>query len=277
MSIKIYQPLVEKAVEIEQLTLEKSKFTLLVVDDNRDMLGYIYSILQEYYNVLTAENGQLGLDVLKTNSVDFIITDLMMPIMDGMELSKKVKENFATSHIPILILTAKTSNEKKIESFKLGVDEYLTKPFDEELLKARINNILESRKLSHKKFTFNMNVSELNIDEESSDKKFLDKAIRIVKNNYKNHSYEVGDFIDDMGVSKSLLNKKLQIIAGQPAGKFIRNYRLTVAHELILVNKETRNMNVSEIAEEVGFNDPKYFTRCFTKHYGVAPSTMLEK
>jgi len=277
MSTKIHQPLVEEAVEIEQLTLEKSKFTLLVVDDNRDMLGYIYSILQEYYNVLTAENGQLGLDVLKTNSVDFIITDLMMPIMDGMEFSKKVKENFATSHIPILILTAKTSNEKKIESFKLGVDEYLTKPFDEELLKARINNILESRKVSQTKFTFNMDVAELNIDEESRDKKFLDKAVRIVKNNYKDNSYEVSDFIDDMGVSKSLLNKKLQIIAGQSAGKFIRTYRLTVAHELILVNKETRNMNVSEIAEEVGFNDPKYFTRCFTKHYGVAPSTMLEK
>ena len=266
-----------ETVMIEETVLEKNRLTILVVDDNRDMLGYIYSILQEQYNVLTAENGQLGLDVLKTNAVDFIITDLMMPIMDGIEFSKRIKENFSTSHIPILILTAKTSNDKKIESFKLGVDEYLTKPFDEELLMARIGNILKSRKISQTKFTFNMDVAELNIDDESRDKKFLDKAVRIVKNNYKDNSYEVSDFIDDMGVSKSLLNKKLQMIAGQSAGKFIRTYRLTVAHELILKNKETRNMNVSEIAEEVGFNDPKYFTRCFTKHYGIAPSSMLEK
>lgn len=268
---------VNDTTEMDENMNEKTKLTILIVEDNKDMRGYIRSILVEQYNVLEAENGQMGLDVLLNKQVDFIITDLMMPVMDGMEFSKKVKANFMNSHIPILILTAKSSTEKKIESFKLGVDEYLTKPFNEELLITRINNIIESRKHYQKQFNFNMDVNELNIDEESSDKKFLDKAVEIVKKNYKNSYYEVSDFIEDIGVSKTLLNKKLQTIAGQSAGKFIRNYRLCVARELILKNKETKNMNVSQIAEEVGFNDPKYFTRCFTKHFGIAPSAVLEE
>lgn len=175
-----------------------------------------------------------------------------------------------------LMLTAKTSNESRIESFRIGVDEYLLKPFDDTLLLARISNILENRKRFQQKFSYSMDVDALNIEKESSDKKFLDKAMQIVKENYKNSYYEISDFIEAMGVSKSLMNKKMQNLTGQSAGQFMRNYRLNLARELIIRNRLTHNMNISEIAYEVGFNDPKYFTRCFTKHFGTTPSSMME-
>lgn len=250
------------------------ELTILVVEDNSDMRQYICSILSDYYKLEEARNGAEALDILLSKNIDFIISDLMMPVMDGLELSQKVKANFAISHIPFLMLTAKTSLETQISSYKIGVDEFLAKPFDEELLLARINNILEARRNYHRKFTLNMDIENLHIAEESNDEKFLKKAIKIIKENYKNTDYEVSDFIEAMGVSKSLLNSKMNMLTGQSAGNFIRNYRLGIAHELILKSKG--NMNISEIAYEVGFNDPKYFTRCFTKQYGVAPS-MINK
>lgn len=253
------------------------RLTILVVEDNKDMRDYIRSILSEYYNVTEASQGEEALVVLQSQNVDFIISDLMMPVMDGMELSRRVKADFAISHIPFLMLTAKTSNESRIESFRIGVDEYLLKPFDDTLLLARIANILENRKRFQQKFSYSMDVDALNIEKESGDKKFLDKAMQIVKENYKNPYYEISDFTEAMGVSKSLMNKKMQNLTGQTAGQFMRNYRLNIARELILRNRVTHSMNISEIAYEVGFNDPKYFTRCFTKHFEMAPSAMMEK
>ena len=157
------------------------------------------------------------------------------------------------------------------------MDEYLLKPFDDELLLARIANILENRKQMQQRFSYNMNVDILNIEEESYDKKFLNKAIEIVKENYKNSYYEVNDFVESMGASRSVVYRKIRSLTGQSAGHFIRNYRLNIARELILKNKTACNMNISEIAYEVGFNDPKYFTRCFTKHFKIAPSSLMGK
>lgn len=257
------------------LTKVDERLKILVVEDNTDMRSYIRSILDEYYFVVEATNGKEALDILITQNIDFIISDLMMPVMDGMELSKRVKANFNISHIPFLMLTAKTSNEARIESFRVGVDEYLLKPFDDTLLLARIANILENRKRYQQKFSYNMNIDELNIEEASNDQKFLSKAMQIVKENYKDSYYEVAAFTEAMGVSKSLMNKKMKNLTGQSAGQFIRNYRLNLARELILKNKVTRNKNISEIAYEVGFNDPKYFTRCFTRHFNQTPSSLM--
>lgn len=254
---------------------EKEALTILVVEDNADMRGYIRSILCELYNVLEAGNGEEALHILNNNPVDFIISDLMMPVMDGIELSRRVKETFAISHIPFLMLTAKTSQEARLESYRIGVDEYLLKPFDETLLLTRIQNILENRKRYQRKFTMEMDVETLNMEEESGDKKFLKQVMEVIKESYKNSYFEVSDFCEAVGVSKSLLNKKLQNLIGQSAGQFIRNYRLNIARELILKNRETKNMNIAEVAYEVGFNDPKYFTRCFTKHFNVTPSALM--
>ncbi len=262
--------------EVASPTVTSARLTILVVEDNPDMRGYIRSILTTEYNVIEAADGAEALSLLNSNPVDFIVSDLMMPVMDGIELSRRVKETFAISHIPFLMLTARTSNESRLESYRMGVDEYILKPFDETLLLARIHNILENRKRYQRKFAMEMNVDVLQMEEESSDKKFLNQIMEVVKEHYKNSYFEVGDFTEAMGVSKSLLNKKLQNLTGQSAGQFVRNYRLNISRELILKNRETKNMNVSEIAYEVGFNDPKYFTRCFTKHFNITPSSLLE-
>ncbi|MDR2146738.1 MAG: response regulator [Tannerella sp.] len=265
----------EQVTDISANTLIKNTFdqkiTVLVIEDNPDMRDYIKSILVPQYHVVLAGNGLEGLAQLSHFQIDFIVCDMMMPVMDGLEFSRKVKENFSTSHIPILILTAKTTNEARIASYKVGVEEYLMKPFDDEVLTARIANILENRKRHHGQFAVTMKIDDLKIDGESSDMKFLNRAIETVKSNHKNSEFDVSEFSEEMGVSKSLLNTKLQSLTGQPTGQFIRNYRLNVAHELILHNRTTKNMNISDIAYEVGFNDPKYFTRCFTKLFGVAP------
>lgn len=269
----------ESEMEKEDIAIDvprNGKMVILVVEDNKDMRDYIRSILAEYYNVLEASQGEEALALLHANNVDFIISDLMMPVMDGMELSRRVKNDFSISHIPFLMLTAKTSDEARLESYKMGADAFLLKPFDENMLLARISNILENRKRFQQKFSIDMNTDSLEVEENSGDKKFLNKAMSVVKENYKNPDFEVSDFIEAVGISKSLLNKKMQSLTGQSAGQFIRNYRLSLARELLLKNKVNRTMNISEIAYEVGFNDPKYFTRCFTKYFNVTPSSLLE-
>jgi CheY-like chemotaxis protein/AraC-like DNA-binding protein len=249
--------------------------TVLVVDDNADMRSFIRSILAEHYTVVEAANGQEALNILLERNIDFIVSDLMMPVMDGLELSRRVKENFSISHIPFLMLTAKTTPDARLESYRIGVDEYLLKPFDEAILLARIEGILRNKRRYQNNFSLDMNVDELNIETESRDSKFVNQVMDVIKENYKNSYFEVGDFAETLGVSRSLLNKKLQSLIGQSAGQFIRNYRLNLAKEMILKNRKNRSMNISEIAYEVGFNDSKYFTRCFTKHFNITPSAML--
>ncbi len=136
------------------------------------------------------------------------------------------------------MLTAKTSDEARLESYRMGVDAYLLKPFDENMLLARISNILENRRRFQQKFAIDMNTDSLEIEEDSGDKKFLERAMKVVKENYRNPDFEVGDFINALGISKSLLNKKMQSLTGQSAGQFMRNYRLNLARELLLKNNK---------------------------------------
>jgi len=257
--------------------ISKGKPILLIVEDNNDMRQYIRSILIDQFNVLEAPNGVVGLEVTNRYQPDLIISDIMMPEMDGLEFCKKVKTSFTTSHIPVILLTAKSSTDTQIESFHLGADAFLVKPFDEDLLKAIIYNLSEKRKRVQMSFVENMDTEALNFNDESLDKKFIDKALKVIKENYTNPEFDVAEFIETMGISRSLLHKKLTNLAGQSASRFIRVYRLNVARELIIKNRASHSLNISEIAYEVGFNDPKYFTRCFTKHFGTQPSAFLDE
>ena len=179
-----------------------------------------------YYNTLEANNGVEALEILEHYHVDFIISDLMMPEMDGLQLSKKVKENFTLSHIPFLMLTAKTSEKTRTDSYRLGVDSYIVKPFDEKMLVARVRNMLETRERYQRRFVNDMSVDTLEISEESNDKKFMERVMRVIEANFQNSYFEVSDFADSVGVSKSLLNKKLKALSGKSTGEFIRIYRL---------------------------------------------------
>ncbi len=253
-----------------------TRLTVLVVEDNSDMRSYVRSILTDFYDVVEAADGREGLDILLSRNIDFVISDLMMPVMDGIEFSKRVKENFEISHIPFLMLTAKTSSESRLEGYRSGVDEYLQKPFDEEILLARIKNILENKRRYQRQFTADLKTDALNVPEESVDKKFVDKLLESLANNYKNSYFDVGDLAESLGVSRSLLGRKVQSLVGETPTQFIRTYRLKIARELLLKNRTSHAMNISEIAFEVGFNDSKYFTRCFTRHFGLPPSSLLK-
>ena len=253
------------------------RLSVLVVEDNAEMRHYIRSILSDTYTVVEASDGKNALQVLKTQTVDLILSDLMMPEMNGLQLAKAVKADINISHIPIIILTAKTSRDSQLESFRSGVDDYVTKPFDEAVLKAKILSLIENRKKYRERFKTDMDIESLNISEDSADKKLLDKAMKIVKEKYKDSGFDITELSEALSITKSVLNKKLQALTKQSANQFIRNYRLKIAHDLIIKNKITHNMNISEIAWEVGFNDPKYFTRCFTKHFGVTPSSVGEE
>lgn len=264
----------DKINEIEDLSPEK--LTVLVVEDNNDMRLFIKTILADTYNTMEARNGQEALTVLAAHDVDFIICDIMMPVMDGMEFVQKVKGNFSYSHIPVLMLTAQMSDEYRTQSYKMGVEAYLYKPFDEQMLLARMSGILENRKNSQQKFQYSFNAEDLDIETESDDDKFIRRVLDHIHENYANPDYAIEDILRGLGCSKSMLNKKMQSVIGQSPGAFIRNFRLNLAKELIIKNRESRALNISQIAYEVGFNDPKYFTRCFAKQFNLTPSQMLD-
>lgn len=246
-----------------------SKPLLLIVEDNKDMRQYLASVLREQYNLLEAADGEEGWTMVQRNLPDVVISDVMMPRMDGIQLCRKIKTEFKTSHIPVILLTAFSSPNNEIEGLESGANDYLSKPFEERLLKAKIKNILQLRERIHQSFAENMSTGQLEIAENSPDKYLLEKMMKIVQLRYSDPLFNVSVFIEELGISRSLLHKKLQSLVGQSAGRFIRNYRLNKAKEIISIYP---GMNISEVAYSVGFNDPKYFTRCFTKRYGMAPS-----
>ncbi|MDO4461871.1 MAG: two-component regulator propeller domain-containing protein [Bacteroidia bacterium] len=263
--------------EEEEIQVVDTKKTILVVEDNKDMRKYIRSIVEEHYNVVEAGDGLDGLAQLTKASVDFIICDLMMPVMDGLEFINKVKHNFAYSHIPILVLTAQLSDEYRTKSYQIGVESYLQKPFDEEMLLARIKGILDSRRTDQDKFINTLDPNDLNIVQESDTDKFVRRALELIRNNYSEADYLIDNLARDLGCSKSMLNKKMQDVLGYTPGTILRTYRLNVAKKMLLACKDKKYLNVAQVAYEVGFNDPKYFTRCFTKFYGCTPTLFYEQ
>ena len=253
----------------------QKKETILIVEDNKDMRSYIRTLLVGDYRLFEAGDGQEALEIVQKHTIDLIVSDLMMPVMDGMELLRRIKENLATSHIPFLMLTALRSDVQEKKSFEIGVDEYLCKPFDEEVLRLRIRNILNLRKKYKKMFSSSSNVAELHVKEESRDKTFITNAVNLMKEHYADAEYNLERFVRDMGYSKTLVNKKMQDLTGQPIGQFMKNYRLNVAQRII--QESAGDINVSEVAYAVGFNDPKYFTKCFKEFFGYLPSSKLGK
>ena len=199
---------------------------------------------------------------------DLIVSDIMMPKMDGFKLCNKLKSDERTSHIPLILLTAKASSEDKIEGFETGADDYIMKPFEPEELKARIKNLIEQKIRIHEHFK-KQEIFEFDHPNITSiDKKFLQKAFGIINQNISNYLFSVELFAESLNLSTSLLHKKFVSLTGEPPGELLRRIRLKKAVELI----EQKFGNISEIALEVGFNNPAYFSECFKKQFGVPPS-----
>ena len=242
---------------------------LLIVEDNPDLLEYMENYFSAYYHVITANNGKEGLELAHNKAPNFIVSDLMMPIMDGIEMCKAIKTDVATSHIPVIILTAKAGLENEKEGLETGADEFVLKPFSIEILKLRIDNILRTKAQWVQKFKDNPNAASWKDLSNKLDQKFMKQAIQTVKDNIDDPLYSVETFAVEMGLSRSALFKKIKSITGQSTSEFIRTIRLTKAAKLITSGK----YSITEVIYMVGFSDPKYFRTCFKKQFGTTPSS----
>lgn len=240
--------------------------TVLLIDDNIDILEYLSSILQGKYNVKTASNGQQGLELAQEGGIDLIISDIMMPGMDGYELCHRIKTNMETSHIPIILLTAKTENEDVVTGYKSGAEAYITKPFDPQILELQINNILQLLDSRRKDIVEAQGEVEAPILTEL-DKQFINKINKLVDENIGNSDFAILDITQNIGVSRSLLHTKMKILMGISMGDYIRKKRIEKACHML-----RDGYNVSETAYSTGFADPNYFSKAFKKHMNMSPS-----
>lgn len=240
----------------------------MIVDDSTDFLDFIREELGEHYEVRTAENGRDALDSISERRPDLIISDVMMPVMDGNELCKAVKGNKSTADIPFIMLTARLAQEHQIEGLANGADDYITKPFNLDLLYMRINNLLKWRNTSPDKREGKYHPELKHIEITSQDRQLVDKATQYVDDNISDSSLNVEAMAKAMGMSRVQLYKRLLPITGSTPTEFIREIRLRRAEQLL---RESQ-LSVSEVAYKVGFNNPRYFSKYFKEMYGIMPS-----
>jgi DNA-binding response OmpR family regulator/nitrogen-specific signal transduction histidine kinase len=251
-------------------------YRLLIVEDNLDLLMMMQTLLGQKYHVCTAKNGVEALEKVKTEELDLVISDVMMPEMDGNELTRQLKSNPNTSHLPIILLTAKAQEEDRTESMLLGADDYIVKPFKLGDLDLRIRNIIENRKRIQREFMAK-SVEESRQKTEammSPDERFLKKAMDCVFAHLTDEDFDRDAFASEMGASASTLYNKLRSVTGMNVTSFIRDIRMKEAKRLAQTQPDLR---VSDLAYMVGFKDPKYFSTCFKKEFGMQPSEYLEQ
>lgn len=262
------QNLNKEIVQIEESHYNTKKPSILLIEDSEDFLFYLKDNLKIKYHIIEAKNGKEGIEKAIKFIPDLIVSDIMMPEVDGIELCKTLKNNKNTSHIPIILLTALSSEQRKIDGFECGADDYITKPFSFEILESRIKNLIQQREIIRKSFQkkFELTPSEIQIT--PLDEKLIQKAINIVEQNISNPSFSVDKLAREIGMSRVHLYKKLTALTGKTPIEFIRVIRLRRAAQLL----EKSQLSISEIAYQVGFNNPKYFTRYFKEEFNVLPS-----
>ena len=274
-------PIFPEEINEEKLELSSNKETapshdatiVLIVEDNPDMRSYIRELLVQSYKVMEAADGQDGFEKATEIMPDIIISDVMMPVMDGFQFCEKIKTDERTSHIPVILLTAKSSGESKVEGLETGADDYLIKPFDSSELKVRVKNLIEQRRKLRERFQEQVLIQPSEITVTSSDARFLERSIAFVEAHLDDNSLDVKQFSKEIALSRSQLNRKLNALTGQSAKKFIRCLRLKRAAQLL----EHHSGNISEIAYTVGFSNPAYFAECFRKLFGVSPSQYVAR
>lgn len=244
-----------------------SRQTILLVEDNVEFLDFLQQSLDDEYNVLRATDGILALEVLKNNNVDIVISDIMMDNMDGLELCGRIKNDMNLSHIPVILLTAKSMIDDEITGLETGADDYITKPFSLSVLKARIQSILRARERYRKKFNVKTDVKPSEIAITPLDQQFLTKALAAVEERIADASFSVEDLSDALGMHRANLYRKLHSLTGKSPIEFIRVIKLRRACQYL----EKSQMYISEIAYAVGFNSPKLFAKYFKDEYGMSP------
>ncbi|MBJ2173573.1 response regulator [Aureibaculum sp. A20] len=258
-------------IELEDKIIKTD--TLLIVEDNVELRDYLRGELKEYYKIIVANNGVEGLKLAHENLPDIIITDIIMPEMDGLEFCKKIKSDIRTSHIPILVLTAKSKLDDRIESVEIGADAYMKKPFDMRLVKLRLAQLIHSRKLIFNKYFSEISGAEENKNATSIDKEFIQKILTYINDNISDSNLSVEILASQLNLSRSQLYRKVKMLTGQTVNEFIRNIRLQRANQLL----ESGSATISEICYQVGFASPSYFTKCFKAHFGILPTEVKVK
>jgi ligand-binding sensor domain-containing protein/signal transduction histidine kinase/DNA-binding response OmpR family regulator len=246
---------------------------MLLVDDNADVRYFIKSHFSATYQVLEAGNGLEGWDIALKTIPDIIISDVMMPDMDGFEFCRKIRKDERTSHIPILLLTALGSREHEIEGLSYGADDYITKPFDLAILQTKVENILSVRQSLKQKYTGEILLQPRNVILSSPDERFLQKAITVVEDNIDDPDLDIEKFASEIGVSRMQLYRKLNALTEMTVKEFVRSIRLKRAAQMLVQKK----LNISEVAYAVGFRDLSHFRKCFKQEFGMSASEYVDK
>ncbi|WPO78261.1 two-component regulator propeller domain-containing protein [Flavobacterium sp. KACC 22761] len=264
-----FKPIVEK--EEIQLTEDEEQqdrvYTILIVEDNVELRNYLKSELKKEYKVIVAENGQVGLDLALQKLPDLILTDVIMPVMNGLELCKNIKANLKTSHIPLMMLSAKALVKDRLEGIDSGADMYLSKPFDMDILRSSLVQLINSRQIMFNKF-YNGITSTAKEKTTSLDNEFIKNVLKYINDNIRETELSVEVLASNVFLSRSQLYRKVKTLTGVSVNEFIRNVRLEKAKELI----ELGNDNITEISYKVGFSSPSYFTKCYKEKFGCLPT-----
>lgn len=263
----------ERAFESAEIESENSRQIVLLIEDHLDVRNYIRDILENTYTVIEATDGEEGVATALERIPDLILCDVMMPKMNGNEVCRLLKGEERTSHIPIILLTAKADVESRIEGLETRADDYLTKPFLPKELKLRIKNLVESRQQIREKYLRTMTLKPSEIAVNSVDEQFLKKMMDILERHMADEKFGVEALGIEIGMSRSQLHRKLKALIGQGPNQFIRSFRLNRAHDLLKVNAAT----AAEIAYTVGFGSPSYFTKCFHEQFGYTPSEIGDR
>ncbi|WP_282121999.1 hybrid sensor histidine kinase/response regulator transcription factor [Algibacter mikhailovii] len=264
----------EKSIE-EELPdpINSEKGTVLLVEDNKPLRKFMKSVLDTQYNVLEAENGEIGLKMAKKEFPDLIVSDVVMPVMTGTELCAEIKNNVKTSHIPLILLTSRTSLVYKLEGLERGADDYISKPFDVNEFKVRIKNLLNATARLKEKFAENDLLNPNQVAINSVDQVLYKKAIQIVEAQIGNEDFDVPFFAAELGVSRTMLFTKIKAWSNFTPNEFVLHFRMTRAAQLL----EQGKINISEVSYKVGFKNPKYFSKSFQKKFGISPSQYSKK
>jgi signal transduction histidine kinase/ligand-binding sensor domain-containing protein/DNA-binding response OmpR family regulator len=264
-----YTPIIEKTEEQSQENHEKQDriYTILIVEDNVELRNYLKNELKKEYKVLVAENGQVGLELALQKLPDLILTDVIMPVMSGLELCKSIKADLKTSHIPLMMLSAKALVKDKLEGIDSGADMYLSKPFDMDILKSSLVQLINSRQIMFNKF-YNGITPKAKEKTTTLDNEFIKNALNYINENISEPELSVEVLASKVFLSRSQLYRKIKTLTGVSVNEFIRNVRLEKAKELI----ELGNDNITEISYKVGFSSPSYFTKCYKEKYGYLPT-----
>ncbi len=240
---------------------------ILIIDDNEGMRTYLTGILQAKYNVIEAQNGEEGLRMARKMVPQLVVSDVMMPVMNGLEFCSGIKEDVSTSHIPVILLTAKSLEEQRIEGYKNGADSYITKPFTPDTLIARIENLLTNRHQLRKIFSESLQEEQEQEGFDKKDQTFIAQLRKAIKKHIPDAEYSVEDLGAEMGLSRVQLYRKVKALTGYSVVDLLRKARLAKAKQLL----ETTDKNISEVAYDVGFATPSYFAKRFKEEYGISP------